>query len=131
MNYLTTSCLLVTASTLHIVASSVSAAEIRVYSGGAPRAAMKLLVADFEQATGHKVAVTFDGVSGIRDRLASGEKADVILLPTPMIEAMDKVGTVIPSSRALLARSGIGVVVRRGGSVPDISTPEAEHGHRS
>ena len=104
----------------------VRAAEIiRVYSGGAPRAAMKLFAPDFEQTTGHKLAFTFDGVSGIRDRLASGEKADVILLPTPMIDAMNQAGALRSDSRTVLARSGIGVVVRQSANAPDISTPEA------
>ena len=99
--------------------------EIRVYSSGAPRAALKLFTAEFEQTTGHKLAYTFDGVSAIRQRLASGEKADVILLPAPMIDAMDQAAELHPESRTVLARSGIGVVVRQGASVPDISKPEA------
>jgi molybdate transport system substrate-binding protein len=66
---------------------------------------------------------TFDGVSAIRDRLALGEKADVILLPTPMIDAMG--AAVLPGSRTQLARSAIGVVVRRKATAPDVSTAEA------
>lgn len=105
--------------------SSASAVEIRVYSGGAPRAALTLFAPEFEQATGHKLAFTFDGVSGIRQRLASGELADVILLPAPMIDAMDRAAALHPPSRTVLARSAIGVVVRQGAAMPDISTPGA------
>ncbi len=97
--------------------------EIRVYSGGAPRAALKPLAAAFEQATGSKLAFTFDGVAAIRERLGSGEKADVVLLPAPMLEAM---GTaLVAASRTLLARSPIGVAVRRGATEPDVSNPDA------
>lgn len=98
---------------------------VRVYSGGAPRAALPLFATEFEQATGHKLAFTFDGVSAIRQRLASGEKADVILLPAPMIDAMDQVAALRPASRTVLARSAIGVVVRQDAPLPDISNPEA------
>ena len=63
--------------------------EIRIYSGGAPRAALKPLAAEFERATGQRLAFTFDGVSAIHQRLAAGEKADLILLPTPMIDLFD------------------------------------------
>jgi molybdate transport system substrate-binding protein len=97
--------------------------EIRIYSGGAPRAALKPLAAQFEQSSGHKVAFTFDGVSAIRERLASGEKADVILLPTSIIDAMN--AAIVAGSRTLLARSAIGVAVRKNGTLPDISTPDA------
>ncbi len=102
-----------------------SLAAVCVYSGGAPRAALKLFATDFEQTTGHKLAFTFDGVSAIRQRLASGEKADVILLPAPMIDAMDQIAALRPASRTVLARSAIGVVVRHGAPVPDVSNPEA------
>jgi len=68
------------------------------------------------------LAFTFDGVSAIRDRLASGENTDVILLPTPMIDAMG--AAVLPGSRTQLARSAIGVVVHRKATAPDVSTVE-------
>jgi molybdate transport system substrate-binding protein len=97
--------------------------EIRVYSGGAPRAALKPLAAAFEQATGSTLAFTFDGVAAIRERLGSGEKADVVLLPAPMLEAMGM--ALLAGSRTLLARSPIGVAVRRGATEPDVSTPDA------
>lgn len=97
--------------------------EIRIYSGGAPRAALKPLAAEFERATGQRLAFTFDGVSAIRQRLASGETADVILLPTPMIDSMGS--AVLAGSRTLLARSAIGVVVRRGAPALDVSTADA------
>ncbi len=100
------------------------AAEIRVYSGGAPQAALKLFAAEFERASGHKLAFTFGVVDAIRQRLASGEKADVILLPVPMIDAMDKAAALRPGSRAVLARVGIGVVVQQGAALPDIAKPE-------
>jgi molybdate transport system substrate-binding protein len=97
--------------------------EIRVYSGAAPRAALEPLAARFEQATGNTLAITFDGVAAIRERLGAGEKTDLVLLPTPMLEAM---GTaLVAGSRTLLARSPIGVAVRKGATEPDLSTPDA------
>ena len=104
---------------------SAGTAEIRVYSSGAPRVALKRFAPEFEQATGHRLAYTFDGVSAIRERLASGEKTDVMLLPAPMIAAMDQAAALRPGSCTALARVGIGVVVRRGVALPDISGPEA------
>ena len=97
--------------------------EIRVYSGGTARAALKPLAAQFEQATGNTLSITFDGVAAIRQRLGAGEKTDLVLLPAPMLEAM---GTaLVAGSRTLLARSPIGVAVRKGATEPDLSTPDA------
>lgn len=100
-------------------------ADIRVYSSGAPQAALKLFAPEFEETSGHKLAFIFDGVSAIRQRLATGEKADVMLLPAPMIAAMDQAAALRPESRTELARVGIGVVVRQGAALPDISRSEA------
>jgi molybdate transport system substrate-binding protein len=97
--------------------------QIRIYSGGAPRAALKPLGAEYEQATGNSLAFTFDGVAAIRERLRAGEKADVVLLPAGMLEAMG--AALLAGSRTLLARSPIGVAVRKNATEPDVSSPDA------
>ena len=103
----------------------LSAAELRVYSGGAPQETLKLLAPEFEKASGHRVAFTFAVVGAIQQRLEAGEKADVVLLPAPLIDALEKAGKIRPDSRSLLARVGIAVVVRADAPKPDVSTPEA------
>jgi molybdate transport system substrate-binding protein len=110
---------------LLVMSSLVHAAEIRVYSGGAPQAALKLFAKEFEESTGHTPRFTFGVVGDIRARLAAGEQADVVLLPAPMIDAIDKAGALRPGSSVVLARVGIGVVVREGTVRPDISGPDA------
>jgi molybdate transport system substrate-binding protein len=106
-------------------AAPVSAADLRVYSGGAPQDTLKLLVPDFERMTGHRAALTFAVVGDIRERLQAGEAADVVLLPVPLIDALEKAGKIRTGSRRLLARVGIAVVIREGAPKPDISTPQA------
>ena len=103
----------------------LSAAELRVYSGGAPQETLKLLAPEFEKATGHRVAFTFAVVGAIQQRLEAGEKADVVLLPAPLIDALEKKGKIRPDSRSLLARVGIAVVVGADAPKPDVSTPGA------
>jgi molybdate transport system substrate-binding protein len=103
----------------------LSAAELRVYSGGAPQETLKLLAPEYEKATNHRVAFTFAVVGAIQQRLEAGEKADVVLLPVPLINTLEAAGKIRPDSRSLLARVGIAIVVRAGAPKPDISTPEA------
>ncbi len=112
-------------SNVSLEPTSPIASMVRVYSGGAPRAALKVFAEEFEQATGHKLELTFDGVSPLRQRLAAGERADVILLPAQMIDAMDEAAALRPESRTALARSAIGIVVRQGALMPDISNSDA------
>ena len=68
---------------LVVLTVQAASANIRVFSGGAPKNALGDLVPDFEHATGHRVAFTFRIVSEIQQSLEAGEKADLILLPVP------------------------------------------------
>lgn len=107
------------------MAGRAMAADIRVYSGGAPALALRAMAPEFEEATGHRMQFTFALVTDIQQKLAAGEKADLILLPVPLIAAT---GTNLPlraEGRAVLARVGIGVIVRQGAARPDVSTPDA------
>jgi len=110
---------------LGLSVTPLSATELRVYSGGAPQETLKLLAPEFEKTTGHRVAFTFAVVGAIQQRLEAGEKADVVLLPAPLIDALEKAGKIRPDSRSRLARVGIAVVVRAGAPKPDVSAPEA------
>src|SRR5437867_1510375 len=99
-------------------------AELRVHSGGAPRDALKLIAPVYEQQSGHKLQFTYAIVGAIQQRLLAGEQTDVVLLPAPLLESLEKAGKLKPGSRGLLARVGIAVVVREGAPKPDVSTPE-------
>jgi molybdate transport system substrate-binding protein len=104
--------------------SRARADEIRIYSGGAPQSVLRGITAEFEQATGHKVSYTFALVTAIQQKLAAGEKADLILLPVPLIAATEKTLPLRPEGRVMLARVGIGVIAREGAALPDVSSPE-------
>ena len=58
-------------------------------------------------------------------RVQGGEIADVVLLPRPALERLRGDGKLVAGSETLLARSGIGVAVRKGAPKPDVSSPEA------
>ncbi len=103
----------------------VEAAEIRVFAGGAPQETLEALAPQFEKQIGHRVKFTFAHVSIIQKKLAAGERAEVILLPVPLMAKAEKVIGLRSEGRSVLARIGIGVVVREGGARPDISTVDA------
>jgi molybdate transport system substrate-binding protein len=101
------------------------AADIRVFSSGAPADVAKLLAAKFAQDAGHQVEFTVANPAGIQQKLAGGETPDILLLPAPVIDALQKAGALRPGSRTDVARVGVGVVIREGASLPDISTVDA------
>jgi molybdate transport system substrate-binding protein len=104
---------------------AAQAAELKVLSAIGMRLVMEDLGPKFEQATGHKLAILFDAGGVVVERVQGGETADVVLLPRPALERLTKDGRIVAGSETLLARSGIGVAVRKGASKPDISSPEA------
>lgn len=104
---------------------SISAAEISVMSGGAPKDVLAVLTPQFEQQTGNSVKYSFAVISALRQRLDAGEKVDMVLLPVPVIEAYVKAGKLRADGWAPLGNVGIMVIVKQGAPVPDISTPES------
>jgi molybdate transport system substrate-binding protein len=104
---------------------SAHSAEIRILSANGLREVMQDLGPKFERVTGHKLAITFATVGVIMKRIQEGETADVIMVPRQGIDRLVKDGKASAEAIAVLARSGIGVIVRQGTPKPDISTPDA------
>src|SRR5215207_1103332 len=115
---------LFTGLALMLSASIATAADIRVLSVGSVQIAAKALAADFTKETGHKVTLTTVTPSTIPEKLASGSY-DMIICSIPAMDALEKAGSLQPGSRSPLSRVGIGVIVREGAPLPDVSTPEA------
>lgn len=101
------------------------AGEIKVLSSAALKAVMDELVPQFERTTGHKVAIEFGPSAALKRRIDAGFTVDVAILTPALIEELIKEGKVAAGTRADIARSGLGVAIRRGGSKPDISSADA------
>src|SRR5690349_12677325 len=102
----------------------VSATDIHVMSGGAPKEVFALLTPGFERHTGHKVRFTYAVITALQEKLAAGEKADVLVLPAPVLDGLARNGTVRADSRMTFGTVGISVVVKAGAPRPDISSAE-------
>ena len=106
-------------------AGIVNAAEIKVLSVLGMRAVMEDLGPKFERATGHKLAITFARPVAVVKRVQDGETADVAVIPRQGIDRFVKDGKAAADNVSVIARSSIGVAVRKGAPKPDISSPEA------
>ena len=107
----------------------VAADEIKVMTSGAFTAAYLALVPEFERATGHRIVTEATsmgtGPTGIAARLERGEAIDVVIVSDRDLERLIAVGRIRPGTRVDLARSAIGMAVRRGAPKPDISSVDA------
>ena len=100
-------------------------ATIRIMSGGAPKEIFLKLTPQFERKSGHKVEFVFAVMSALREKVAAGEKADVLVMPTNILDDYQKSGIVQARGRAVLGLVSINAVVRTGAPKPDLSTPDS------
>jgi molybdate transport system substrate-binding protein len=113
-----------------LIAGAASAAEVRVVSSGGFAAAYRVLAPEFERQTGNTLVTGWGPSMGttqdaVPARLARREPIDVLIMVGYALGKLVEQGSVVADSRADLARSGIGVVVRAGAPRPDISSVDA------
>jgi molybdate transport system substrate-binding protein len=103
--------------------------DVKVLTSGGFEAPYLALIAGCERATGHRVVTMGTsmgvGANSIPNRLRRGEPADVVVLSTSNFTELVSEGLIVAESRVPLARSTIGMAVRRGAPRPDISSVEA------
>ncbi len=106
---------------LWVAAQDALAAEVRVLSGGAVEPGVRSAIAAFEKACGHTVALSFATTPQIRERVAAGERFDVLVAPPGVLDAL----ALDASQRVQIGSVGLGVAVRPGALGPDISSAQA------
>ena len=109
---------------------AVSARQLKVITSGGFTAAFNTLGPIFAQASGITVTTEYGASMGgapdsIPSRLARGETADLLILNRPPLDDLTEQGYIRAETRTDLGRSLIGMAVRSGEPLPDISTREA------
>jgi molybdate transport system substrate-binding protein len=97
-------------------------AQLKVLTAGAFRQVVVAMVPAFEKQTGQPVTIDNDTVGALAKRIAGGERFDVAIVSPEVVDDLVKKGIIAEGTKALLARVGVGVMVREGAPVPDVST---------
>src|SRR3990172_5942420 len=84
--------------------------ELKVLSAGAVKRGVAQIAKEFERESGNKVAIEFATAPEIRQRVAAGETADVIVAPPAVMDDIAKQEKIITESRGFVGRSRMGVV---------------------
>jgi molybdate transport system substrate-binding protein len=100
-------------------------AALKVLSAGAVQSMVEALGREFERASGNKLDLVFNTAGALRERIAGGEAADLVILSESIIASLDQSGMFVPGSIINLGCTVTGVAVREGSPVPDISTSQA------
>jgi molybdate transport system substrate-binding protein len=124
MRFLTTAIAAAIAA-LTITTTAAQAADIRIICSNGFHAVMQELGPQYERSTGHKLVVSYGLAAVLGKEIEGGATFDLAILAPPQIDALIKVGKIAADTRTVLARSGIGVMVRTGAPKPDISTVDA------
>lgn len=109
---------------LLLVALPAAADTIKVLTGGAFKPVVMDMLADFEQQTGHKVAVQNDTAGALSQRVRTGEAFDIVILPTGNLEALAQEGKVTDDSITPFGKVGVGVAVALSAPQPNIASTE-------
>ncbi len=100
-------------------------ANVKVLATTAMKTVFEELAPQFQAATGKSLTASFGPSVQIEKRLNEGEAADVAVLTKAAAKDMMARGKVFPGSLVDIARSSLGVAVRRGAPKPDISSVDA------
>src|SRR3977135_4336568 len=98
---------------------------MRVLCTNGLKTVMLDLAPDFERTIGTKVVITWGSANGLLKEPETRAGGDLAILTAEAIDGLIKEGKVVAGSRVDLARSGIGIAVRKGAHKPEIVSPDA------
>jgi molybdate transport system substrate-binding protein len=102
-----------------------SAAELKVLSAGAVQPGLNAAADIFRDKTGDVAKIAYDPATVLGKRIGGGEVADVVVSSPAVIAELTKAGRVLSEGQVRLGRVGVGVVVREGAPLPDLSSTQA------
>jgi molybdate transport system substrate-binding protein len=117
--------LVLAAASFIAAATAAHAADMKILTAGAMKAVVLELVPAFEKETGHKAVVDNDTAGGLARRIEGGEAFDLAVITPGVINDLAAKGKIVAGSRVNVARVGVGIVVKEGAPLPDVSNVEA------
>jgi molybdate transport system substrate-binding protein len=115
--------LLAGALAMALPATQAAAADIKLMCPAPMKTTIVELVAQFERNSSHKVTIVHTPSRMIVERIQGGEAFDVSILTGEATDALIKQGKM--ARRVDIARSSIGLGVRAGTPLPDVSSVDA------
>ncbi|RPI43547.1 MAG: ABC transporter substrate-binding protein [Betaproteobacteria bacterium] len=103
---------------------TMSAATVRVLSAGAIEPGLTGAARAFGEQHGVSVEIAWATTPNIRRRVAADEVHDILIVPADAAVEFEAAGKLVRDGRVPLGAVGVGVAVRAGAGVPDVSTVE-------
>ena len=87
-----------------LFAGTASAAELKMLSGGAMRAAIQELAGTFEISSGHKLVIEYGTVAKVAEKVMGDDPIDVAILTQPFFDQLVSTRKMVGGTAAQLAR---------------------------
>src|SRR5689334_22318791 len=106
-------------------AQAQTPAPLTVFCSNGLKAVVEDLAPKFEQAQKIKANVSYGLAADFKKQIDGGASFDVAVLTPALIDDLIKSGKIPADSRAVIARSGLGLAVRHGTAKTDIASAAA------
>ena len=108
-----------------LVATPAHADQIRVLSSVAVKSVLDALAPEFTRTTKHTITPVFGIAAAIKTSIEGGEPFDVAILTPAMLDDLAAKGLLTPAQRPVVARAGLGLMIKAGARKPDVTSVEA------
>jgi molybdate transport system substrate-binding protein len=115
--------ILLSVSTIYLSPKNATAAELKVLAIGAVTPLIVALSPEFEKLHGHRVVTGYGPTIALAERLRKGEQVDAFFGAPPVWDQLVKEGRI--ENGHAIARSGIGLGIRKGSTRPSIESGAA------
>src|SRR5690242_15182061 len=105
---------------LCLLAATADAKELKILTGAGMSMPVRALAADFGQRTGTNVSVVSDTAGGVQKRMEAGEKFDLVIGTTTVLETLTRENKV-SSQHADLAQMVAGISAKIGTAKPALA----------
>ena len=107
------------------LAGSLDAAQLKLFLGGAVTESVRKIGSEFSKKTSNQIDINSNTSGALQKMLQSGAKADIVLVASPTMDALEKDHLIMAGTRFDVARGLVGVGIRPGAKAPDLSSADA------
>ena len=109
---------------LLLAGRETAAAELKVMATGSMAAPLRKIAEAFAGKNGHTLDYSVGITTTVSATIQAGEKPDLVEVTSVGMDQLERENFLLPRSRVEIAHALIGIAVREGAPVPDISTPD-------
>src|SRR4030095_13717299 len=102
-----------------------SAADIQVLCSNGFKAVLEELAPQCERAWVHKVIVKFGLAANFKQQIDAGQAFDLAILTPALVDDLIKSKKMTADTRTVIARTGLGIMVKAGARKPDVRTTDS------